>query len=62
MASEKKPIQINARHHRMIRLIQRRREDDSGTPGEYNPKYSLCSIIEDLIEREAKTLNIVVPA
>ena len=62
MASEKKPIQINARHHRLIRLIQRHMEDESGTPGVYNSKYALGAIIEGLIEREARTLNIVVPA
>ena len=62
MADEKKPIQINVKHHRMIRLIQRHREDASGTPGEYNPKYSLGAIIEGLIEREAKALKIAVPA
>ena len=62
MADEKKPIQINVKHHRMIRLIQRHREDESGTPGEYDSKYTLGAIIEGLIEREAKALKIAVPA
>ena len=62
MTDGKKPIQIHIKHHRMIRLIQRHREDKSGTPGEYSTTYTLGAIIEGLIDREIKRLKIAVPA
>lgn len=62
MADGKKPIQIKVKHHRMIRLIQRHREDKSGTPGGYSTTYTLGAIIENLIEREIKRLKIAVSA
>ena len=62
MARGKKPVQIKIRNHRMIRLIQRHREDKSGTPGQYSTTYTLGAIVEDLIEREIKALKIAVPA